>query len=292
MSYTSISSDSDPSSWGILLMDADELPEMDLYEELGPVYPEYLVPSDDDILVEDPEEEPEEDPIDYAADVDDDEDEEEDSSEDEDEEEEEHLALSDSNDVASPAVDLTPIPFPSEGEVARLLALPTPLPSSLTLVSSPLPQIPPLPTSPTYDQASLSLPRKRLILTDPTPRFEVGESSTAAAARQPRSTIAHRVDYSFLDTIDASIRASERRTMAVVEVVNLRERFEVRQALDRSEAQNRALEVRIVVLETQAYRHEWQHQDANDYATRAVMRIHVLEARAHIDTLEDTGSSA
>ncbi|GKG52136.1 hypothetical protein Tco_0547011, partial [Tanacetum coccineum] len=82
MSYTSISSDSDPSSWGITLMDADELREIDPYEEvaqqghvtppspayvlnpmelehhvpmyvLEPVYPEYLVPSDDDIPVED-----------------------------------------------------------------------------------------------------------------------------------------------------------------------------------------------------------------------------------------------
>ncbi|GJS41489.1 hypothetical protein Tco_0566532 [Tanacetum coccineum] len=44
----------------------------------------------------------------------------------------------------------TPIPFPFEEEVARLLALPTPPPSSLTPLSSPLPQIPPLPTSPTY----------------------------------------------------------------------------------------------------------------------------------------------
>ncbi|GKE56606.1 hypothetical protein Tco_1495791, partial [Tanacetum coccineum] len=248
---------------------------------------------------------------------DDDEDEEEDSSEDEDKEEEEHLALSDSNDVASPAVDLTPIPFPYEAEVARLLALTTPPPSSLTPVSSPLPQIPPPPTSPTYDQASLSsdipkadiLPQKRLILTNPTPWFEVGESSTATA-RQPRSTVAHRVDYSFLDTIDASIRASKRRTMAVRDHAALRdevdtlrrylsslctthkqERVEARQALDRSEANNRSLEARIAVLETQAYHHEWQRQDADNHATGAMMRIHVLEARARIDTLEDTGST-
>ncbi|GKG54127.1 hypothetical protein Tco_0557650, partial [Tanacetum coccineum] len=44
----------------------------------------------------------------------------------------------------------TPIPFPFEEEVARLLALPTPPPSLLTSLSSPLPQIPSLPTSPTY----------------------------------------------------------------------------------------------------------------------------------------------
>ncbi|GKD89034.1 hypothetical protein Tco_1364541, partial [Tanacetum coccineum] len=33
-------------------------------------------------------------------------------------------------------------------------------------------------------------------------------------------------------------------------------------------------------------------EDVDDHATGAMMRIHVLEARAHIDTLEDTSSSA
>nr|GEV45962.1 hypothetical protein [Tanacetum cinerariifolium] len=83
VTYMSISSDSDGPSWGITLMDAGELPEMDLYEEATqqghavqplspayvpdpmeledhvpvyvpePVYPVYLAPSDDDIPVED-----------------------------------------------------------------------------------------------------------------------------------------------------------------------------------------------------------------------------------------------
>ncbi|GJT98798.1 reverse transcriptase domain-containing protein [Tanacetum coccineum] len=43
-----------------------------------------------------------------------------------------------------------PISLPSEAEVARLLALTTPPPSPLTPLSSPLPQIQPPPTSPTY----------------------------------------------------------------------------------------------------------------------------------------------
>nr|GEV04670.1 nuclear-pore anchor [Tanacetum cinerariifolium] len=96
-------------SKGIQLMDVDELPKMDLYEEVSqqgqatppspayvsdpmelehhvpvyvhePMYPEYLVPSYDDIPVEDSKEDPEEEPINYVADVDDDEDEEEKSS--------------------------------------------------------------------------------------------------------------------------------------------------------------------------------------------------------------------
>ncbi|GKE75376.1 hypothetical protein Tco_1537417, partial [Tanacetum coccineum] len=83
VTYMSVSSDSNgPSSWGIPLVNADELPEMDPYEEVAqqgqehpllpayvpdlmgldehvPVYvpepehPEYHAPSDDDIQVED-----------------------------------------------------------------------------------------------------------------------------------------------------------------------------------------------------------------------------------------------
>ncbi|GJR51916.1 hypothetical protein Tco_1402437 [Tanacetum coccineum] len=83
VTYTSISSYSNGPSWGIPLVNADELPEMDPYEEvaqqgqvpplspayvpdpieldehvpvyvLDPEHPEYHVPSDDDIQVEDP----------------------------------------------------------------------------------------------------------------------------------------------------------------------------------------------------------------------------------------------
>ncbi|GJU87528.1 putative reverse transcriptase domain-containing protein, partial [Tanacetum coccineum] len=63
-----------------------------------------------------------------------------------------------------------------------------------------------------------------------------------------------------------------------------------RQALARFEAYSRALEARITVLETQARRHEWQRQDADDRATRHIMRIQALEAGARDDTLEDTAS--
>ncbi|GJZ10721.1 putative reverse transcriptase domain-containing protein [Tanacetum coccineum] len=286
VSYTSISSDSNPSAWSSPLMDACEVSEMDPYEEVAQqgqtappspayvpdpmelehhvpvyvrehVYPKYLFLSNDDIPVEDPEEDPEEDPIDYAVDVDDDKDEEEDSFEDDDDEEEEHLAHADPTVVASLAVDPTPISFPSEAEVARLLALPTPPPSPLTPLLSPLPQIPSLPlplpspptyTSPTYVEAPLGYkaagiwlraasplpsptpppplllpftacranipeadipPRKRLLLTAPKPRFEVGDSSATIAAKQPGSTVARRVDYRFMDTADVRRRESE-----------------------------------------------------------------------------------
>ncbi|GJW85285.1 hypothetical protein Tco_0158430, partial [Tanacetum coccineum] len=144
----------------------------------------YITESDPE---EDPEEEddkdPKEDPADYPTDRDDDDkeeeesfgddadDEEEDEGKDE-EEEEEHLDLADS--IPPPAYRTTarmsiraqtPIPLPSEAEIDRLLAIPTPPPSPLTSYSSPLPHIPspplpvssplpispsPLPASPTY----------------------------------------------------------------------------------------------------------------------------------------------
>ncbi|GJV78621.1 hypothetical protein Tco_1514491 [Tanacetum coccineum] len=63
---------------------------------------------------------------------------------------------------------------------------------------------------------------KRLCLIAPASRFEVEESSTAAAARQACHTLARRVDYIFIDTMDASIRASESRATTAVEEVNER----------------------------------------------------------------------
>ncbi|GJU81924.1 putative reverse transcriptase domain-containing protein [Tanacetum coccineum] len=66
---------------------------------------------------------------------------------------------------------------------------------------------------------------------------------------------------------------------------------EVRQAYLRSEAQNRALLARLETLETHMTRMEWQRQRAEDDAVRQIMRTHVLEARARIDMVEDTGSS-
>ncbi|GKF63633.1 hypothetical protein Tco_0187081, partial [Tanacetum coccineum] len=62
VTYTSISFDQNGPSWGIPLVNAGELPEIDPYEELDkhvpvhvpePEHPEYHVPSDDDIQVKD-----------------------------------------------------------------------------------------------------------------------------------------------------------------------------------------------------------------------------------------------
>ncbi|GKD63117.1 hypothetical protein Tco_1305225, partial [Tanacetum coccineum] len=56
------------------------------------------------------------------------------------------------------------------------------------------------------------------------------------------------------------------------------EGMEARQALARSEAHCRALEARVTVLETEARRHEWQRQAADDLAVQYIMRTQALEA--------------
>nr|GEX93019.1 putative reverse transcriptase domain-containing protein [Tanacetum cinerariifolium] len=66
---------------------------------------------------------------------------------------------------------------------------------------------------------------------------------------------------------------------------------EVCQAYLSSKARNRALLARLETLETHISRMEWQRQSTEDLAIRQMMRIHALEARARIDTVEDTGNS-
>ncbi|GKA39104.1 hypothetical protein Tco_0731655 [Tanacetum coccineum] len=187
----------------------------------------------------------------------------------------------------------------------------------------------PLPAPSTSRRADIpeadTPPRKRLLLTTPRPGCEIGESSAAAAARQPGPTIETR------------LRDTERRMMTALELVNRRvtyqvdvctressefcirhhdaqkdraavraeievlrierlayeqESMETHQALARSKAHCRALEARVTVLETEARRHEWQRQAADDLVVQHIMRTQALEAGARIDTLEDTGSSS
>ncbi|GKE42597.1 hypothetical protein Tco_1469881, partial [Tanacetum coccineum] len=123
---------------------------------LEPVYPEFMPPEDDS----DPDEDLEEDPTDYPTDRDDDDEEEEEESsrdetdkeenEDEDEEQEENPAPADSIPPPPLAYRVTarmsirpqmPVLFLSEEVAERFLAMPTPPPSPLTLLSLPLPQI-------------------------------------------------------------------------------------------------------------------------------------------------------
>ncbi|GJX31485.1 putative reverse transcriptase domain-containing protein [Tanacetum coccineum] len=53
--------------------------------------------------------------------------------------------------------------------------------------------------------------------TPPLPGCEVGESSAAAAARQPGPTMAYRVDHSHVDTMETRLRDTERRMMTALE---------------------------------------------------------------------------
>nr|GEW05756.1 putative reverse transcriptase domain-containing protein [Tanacetum cinerariifolium] len=223
---------------------------------LEPVYPEFM-PVEDDILPteeqplpataspatesdpdEDPEDDPEEDPADYPADGGD-----------------EAVALpaadhapfaeetepfeTDESAATPPphhAYRVTarmsirpqiPIPLPSDTEIARLMAIPTPPPSPLSPLSPPLPQIPspplpllsPPPTDPTYEEAPLGyraailrwraereeileadLPLRKRLCTAYTGTYELGESSAAAAARL-REPVRDDL-YRFVDVIE------------------------------------------------------------------------------------------
>ncbi|GKA34805.1 hypothetical protein Tco_0721234, partial [Tanacetum coccineum] len=172
-------------------------------------------------------------------------------------------------------------------------------------------------------------PRRRFILTAPPHGCDV-ESSAAAAARASRSqydfvdavgtgqglasehrmmTFIKEVNLRVSYQVQARKRESkdfytqlldaqtDRRDIRLeIDVRGQRTAYEielqeVRQAYLRSEAQNRALLARLETLETHMTRMEWQRQRAKDDAVRQIMRTHVLEARARIDTVEDTGSS-
>ncbi|GKE94724.1 hypothetical protein Tco_1579579, partial [Tanacetum coccineum] len=201
--------------------------------------PGYIPESDPE---EDPEED-DEDPADYPADKDDDDEEEEEEpsgddaeeeeedeedEEDEENEEEEHPALADSippppvhRMTAKISIRAEPsISLPPREEVERLLALTTPPPLPLTPLSSPLPLIPSPPLLPIRalissppvllpstkgraDRPEFCLPPRKRLCSTQGPRYEVGESSSAAAVRP---TGGCRADYGFVDTMDTEIR--------------------------------------------------------------------------------------
>ncbi|GKF73646.1 hypothetical protein Tco_0219978, partial [Tanacetum coccineum] len=138
----------------VLESDLEEEPKADDDEDPEEDPTDYLADQDDD-------EDSEEDLADYPADQDDDEEEEEPSGdnvddEDEGEEEEEHPAPADfvppvhRMNARISIRDEPSISLPPREGVKRLLALTTPPQSPLTLLSSPLPQLPfpPLPASP------------------------------------------------------------------------------------------------------------------------------------------------
>ncbi|GJV80346.1 putative reverse transcriptase domain-containing protein [Tanacetum coccineum] len=105
-----------------------------------------------------------------------------------------------------------------------------------------------------------------------------------------------------------ALQASKHRMMTSIKEVNLRVSYQVQVRRQESEdfytqlhdartdrrdirLKIMALLVRLETLETHISHMEWQRQRAEDDAVRQMMRTHVLEARAQIDTVEDTGSS-
>ncbi|GKC94426.1 hypothetical protein Tco_1159868 [Tanacetum coccineum] len=285
-----------------------------------PEHPEYHAPSDDDIQVEDQpyaddasptaespgyiadsdsiEEDTDEDSINYSdepedGEEDDDEDPEEDPSEehepeddddddDTDDKEDEHPALTDSFVV--PVVD----PVPSAGDTKAFntdeFVLAAPPPGCDVAESS---------------AAAVRAPRGQYDFVD---TIKTGQGLSRSPGHNAR-TIARAADRVEDVGYVRALHASEHRMMTSIEEINLRvsyqaqrtayetELHEVRQAYLSFEARNRALLARIETLETHMSRMEWQRQRAKDDAIRQMMCTYVLEARAQIDTVEDTGSS-
>ncbi|GJV17305.1 hypothetical protein Tco_1362628 [Tanacetum coccineum] len=152
------------------------------------------------------------------------------------------------------------------------------IPSLLLPVPSPplpLPS-PPTYTIPTYAEAPLGY-RAAMIraraASPPThhpseipspPPFEVRESSAAAAARQVGHALTSSSDYGSIDTVDASIRASESRSMIVMGEVSIftkerryfhlmassyeREAVDARRAWAHSKSRSQAMEAQIRAL--------------------------------------------
>ncbi|GJR03443.1 hypothetical protein Tco_0526427 [Tanacetum coccineum] len=274
----------------------DEIPVGDqpLPADASPITisPGYV--ADSGPLEEDPKDDPKEDPADYSSNGGDDDEEEERSSEDDDddkeegeaseedeEEEEEHLALADS--VALLVIDhFASAPTPTSPPSSPLLPL-----------SSLLPRIPspPLHTSPTYAKGPLGyiaamiqlraaspstyhplhVPSPPLLLPSTAHRTDIPEAEMPPRKRVYFIAPTRRVDYGFIDTMDASIQASGSRVMTVVEEVIERLRSPLltrerryfcsmassyerevvyaRQAWSRSEDRSTALEASIRTLE-------------------------------------------
>nr|GEU95197.1 hypothetical protein [Tanacetum cinerariifolium] len=332
VTYTSISSNSDGPSWGIPLMNSNELSEIDPSEEvaqqgqvpplspayvpdpielgehvpvyvLEPEHPEYHASSDDDIQVKDQHQHhaddasPTAESHGYIADSDSiEEDDDEDPSEAQELEDDDEDLEEDPNEEHEP-----------EDED----------------IKSPLFLLPP--TSPAYDQAPLGYraamirkrdeipeedmpPRRRFVFIAHSSRCDVTESSVAA--RAPRG------QYDFVDTVKALkglIRCSGHDVRTIARAADRAKDVDIRLEIDvvrghrtayetklqevrhaylSFEARNRALLARLDTLETHMSHMEWQHQSVEDLAVTQIMRIHALTGRAQTDTVEDVENSS
>ncbi|GJR45177.1 hypothetical protein Tco_1313280, partial [Tanacetum coccineum] len=241
---------------------------------------------------------------------------------------------------------LAPVPTPvwSDAKVARLLAISTPPSPPLSPWSSPLPHIPspplppilsPLPVSSPVPVLSLSPPASpirtpplHLLSTDRRedrpevtlpprkrlgialgPRYKIGESSSAAAAR-PAGGL--RADYGFVTTMDREIRRDLERdvgygitdswdeivkamqgTQVVTNVAEVSQRmteFETRVRRDTDEDRRaHARTARLIETKARMSRKAWgRSMDVNDLARAEVMslRTTVLAQQLEIRELQ------
>ncbi|GJZ48896.1 putative reverse transcriptase domain-containing protein [Tanacetum coccineum] len=328
VTYTSVSSDSNgPPSWGIPLENADEIPEIDPYEEvaqqrqahpLSPAYVHDLIELDEHPYADDAsptaespgyiadsdsmEDNTDTDSIDYPdepgtndedPEEDDDEDPEEDPSEEhdpEDEDEDPEEDPSEENEIKDEDA--------KEDESFEDSATPPPPRHRGARISAPL----------GHREAMIRMrddileedmpPQRRFVLTAPPLRCDVAESSATAAARAPRG------QYDFVDDVETRqglihSPGHDARTIARVadrvEDVGYACKRESKdfytQLLDaRTDRIDIRLEIDVVRGQRTAYETEL-HERAEDDVVRQIMRTQVLEAKARFDTVEDAGSS-
>nr|GEX33449.1 hypothetical protein [Tanacetum cinerariifolium] len=247
-------------------MNADELPEIDPYEE--PEHPEYHASSDDDIQVEDDEEDPEEDPSEEHEPKDDDEDPEEDPNEEHEREDTKEPSKGRRAAMIRMRYDILEEDMPPQ----RRFVLTAPLPGYDVAKS--------------FVVAAARAPRSQYNFVD---AVKVGQGLVCSPGHDTW-TIVRAADRAEDVGYVRSLQASERRMMTSIKEVNLKVSYQA-QAYLRSEARNRALLARLKTLETHTSHMEWQRQSAEDLAVTHMMRIHALEARARTDKVEDVDSS-
>ncbi|GJV58625.1 hypothetical protein Tco_1464725 [Tanacetum coccineum] len=125
----------------------------------------------------------------------------------------------------------------------------------------------PLPAPSTSRRADIpeadTPPRKRLLLTTPRPECEVDVCTRESSEFCTR----HHDAQKDRAAVRAEIEVLRRERLAYEQ-----ESIETCQDLARSEAHCRALEARVIVLETEVHRHEWQRQAADDLLFRISLR--------------------
>ncbi|GJT43738.1 putative reverse transcriptase domain-containing protein [Tanacetum coccineum] len=205
-----------------------------------------------------------------------------------------------------------PILFPSEADVARLLTLPTPPPPPLTLLSTPLHQIPspplPLPSPPThasltYVEAPLGYRAAEIWLRAASP-LPLPAPSTSRRSNIPKADIPPQKRILLtaptprLEAGESSAAARQTRSTVARRVIIVlwirwmpdayRDRFVLR---DEVNTLRRYLSSLCITHEQERFeaRQDLDRSEAHNKALEARIAIQALEVRARVDTREDTG---